>query len=209
MIENRIGLIEMDYLEYPNFPSMPEDIKQEILRIVEETETESLDDLLINSTPEVIEWVKEAGNEAQESELGFTGQEVRKMFPGLVNYHFLDVSDKITEWVSTFVEEPVIHIQVMEKGTIVAPHIDEIRTSAYNYLLDTGGDASLHFYELINAEDEKWAQPQTFIPYDKINSVEETKIGTDVWHTLPTNKIHSVENIDINKQRISLTVSIV
>ena len=78
MIENRIGLIEMDYLEYPNFPSMPEDIKQEILRIVEETETESLDDLLINSTPEVIEWVKEAGNEAQESELGFTGQEVRK-----------------------------------------------------------------------------------------------------------------------------------
>ena len=37
MIENRNGLIEMDYLEYPNFPSMPEDIKQEILRIVEET----------------------------------------------------------------------------------------------------------------------------------------------------------------------------
>ena len=43
----------------------------------------------------------------------------------------------------------------------------------------------------------------------KYNSVEETKIGTDVWHTLPTNKIHSVENIDINKKRISLTVSIV
>ena len=211
MIENRIGLVEMDYLQYPDFPAMPDDIKQEILRIVEETETEYLDDLLINSTPEVIEWVKEAyGFEAQESELGFTGQEARKMFPGLVNYHFLDVSEKITEWVSTFVEDPgSINIQVMEKGTIVAPHIDEIRTSAYNYLLDTGGDASLHFYELINAEDEKWVHPQTFIPYDKINSIEETKIGIDVWHTLPTNKIHSVENIDINKQRISLTVSIV
>ena len=208
MIENRIGLIEMDYLEYPDFPLMPNDIKQEILQIVKEAETEYLDDLLINSTPEVIEWVKEAYE--GESELGFTGQEARKMFPGLVNYHFLEVSDKIAEWVSTFVEDPgSINVQVMEKGTIVAPHIDEIRTSAYNYLLDTGGDASLHFYKLNNSKDEKLIVPQAFIPYDKITSVQETKISTDVWHTLPTTKIHSVENIDINKQRISLTVSII
>jgi hypothetical protein len=202
----------MAYLEFPPFPKLPEDIKQEILSIVEQSESVFLDDLLINSTPEIVELVKSVyGFEAKDSELGYTGEEARKKFPGLVNYHFLDVSDNIKKWVegNIPVKADSINIQVMEKGSIIAPHIDEIRTKAYNYLIQTGGDVSLVFYELANPEDSKWVHPQIFIPYEKIVRQEETKVPVDVWHILPTNKIHGVENINPTNRRISLSISVV
>jgi hypothetical protein len=202
----------MAYLEYPAFPVLPEEIKQEILDIVAKSESVFLDDLLINSTPEIVELVKSVyGFEAKESELGYTGEEARKKFPGLVNYHFLDVSDNIRNWVNNNipVQADSINIQVMEKGSIIAPHIDEIRTRAYNYLIQTGGDASLVFYELKDSEDVKWVHPQIFIPYEKIVKQEETSVPVDVWHLLPTNKIHSVENINPTDRRISLSISVV
>lgn len=202
----------MAYLEYPAFPVLPEEIKQEILDIVAKSESVFLDDLLINSTPEIVELVKSVyGFEAKESELGYTGEEARKKFPGLVNYHFLDVSDNIRNWVNNNipVQADSINIQVMEKGSIIAPHIDEIRTRAYNYLIQTGGDVSLVFYELKDPEDVKWVHPQIFIPYEKIVKQEETSVPVDVWHLLPTNKIHSVENINPTDRRISLSISVV
>lgn len=201
----------MTYLQFPNYPDLPDDLKTEILEIVKIQNFESYDDLLINSTPEIIEMVKDIyGFSAEDSELGYTGIEARKMFPNLVKYHFLDVSEKIKQWIydNIPVEAASINVQVMADGTTVAPHIDEIRQYALNYLLSTGGDVDLMFYELKDPADSKWVHPQTFVPYDKLEVKEITKVPLHTWHLLPTSKIHSVENVDPTQKRISVTISI-
>lgn len=201
----------MSYLTFPNYPTMPAELVDEILTIVEMQDFSTFDDLLINSSPEVIEMVKEVyGFEGKDSPLGYAGAEARARFTTLVNYHFLDVSDKIKKWVEDNlpVRAAAVNIQVMTDGESIAPHIDEIRVEAINYIISTGGDVSLIFYELKDPADEKWMHPQMFIPYEKLDIKEETKVPCLMWHVLPTNKIHSVENIDPTKKRISLSVSI-
>ena len=201
----------MRYLEFPDYPKLPEDLKQEILDFIKTQDLESFDDLLINSTPEVVQMVKDIyGFEGKDSELGYASHEAREKFPTLVKYHFLDVPERVKDWVKENlpINAASINVQVMVDGSSIAPHIDEIRQYALNYLLDTGGDVELLFYELKNPEDEKWVHPQMFIPYEKLEVKEVNKVPVDVWHTLPTNKIHSVENIDSTRRRISLSISI-
>lgn len=203
---------QMTYLQFPNYPDLPDDIKKEIFELVELQNFESFDDLLINSTPDIIEMVKDVyGFEAGESELGYTGLEARKMFPDLVKYHFLDVSEKIKQWVydNLPIKAASINVQVMTTGKTIAPHIDEIRQHALNYLLTNGGNnVELIFYELKDPADEQWVHPQIFIPYDKLEAKETTRVPLNTWHILPTSKIHSVENFDPAQRRIALTISI-
>lgn len=201
----------MTYLQFPNYPDLPDDLKKEILDLVETQNFETFDDLLINSTPDIIEMVKDIyGYDAQDSELGYTGLEARKMFPDLVKYHFLDVSERVKQWVyeNIPVEAASINVQVMTTGKTIAPHIDEIRQYALNYLLSEGGEVNLIFYDLKDPADEKWVHPQTFIPYDKLDPKETTRVPLHTWHMLPTSKIHSVENFDPAQRRIALTISI-
>lgn len=201
----------MSYLKFPDYPKLPTELVDEILILVETQDFSTFDDLLINSSPEIIEMVKEVyGFEGKDSLLGYAGAEAREKFTTLVKYHFLDVSEQIKQWVNENlpVEAASVNIQVMMDGQSIAPHIDEIRTQAINYIISTGGDVSLLFYELKDPEDEKWIHPQMFIPYEKLDIKEETKVPCQVWHVLPTNKIHSVENIDPTKKRISLSISI-
>jgi len=201
----------MKYLKFPNYPKLPAELVDEILSIVNTQDFSTFDDLLINSSPEFIKIVKEAyGFEGKDSPLGYAGAEARERFTTLVKYHFLDVSERIKKWVEENlpVNAAAVNIQVMTDGQSIAPHIDEIRVEAINYIISSGGDVSLIFYELKNSEDEKWIHPQMFIPYEKLHIKEETKVPLEVWHVLPTNKIHSVENIDPTKKRISLSISI-
>ena len=201
----------MTYLQFPNYPDLPDELKKEIFKIAELQDSETYDDLLINSTPEVIKMVKDIyGFEGAESKLGYTGLEARKMFPDLVKYHFLDASDKIKKWVNDTlpIKAASINIQTMTSGKSIAPHIDEIRQYALNYLLSSGGDVDLKFYELKGPADEQWVHPQIFIPYDKLEVKETTKVPLNTWHMLPTSKIHSVENFDPTQKRIALTISI-
>lgn len=201
----------MRYLEFPDYPELPQELKKEILEFIDAQDFESFDDLLINSTPEVVQMVKDIyGFEGKDSELGYAGHVAREMFPTLIKYHFLEVSEKVKDWVrqNLPIEAASINVQVMIDGKSIAPHIDEIRRYAINYLLDTGGDVELVFYELKDPADEKWIHPQMFIPYEKLEVKEVNKVPANVWHTLPTNKIHSVENIDPTRKRIALTISI-
>ncbi len=201
----------MSYLMYPSFPDLPKEIQQEILDIVNNDTSYLIDDLLISSTLETTEMVNQLyGFSANETDLGYPGTEARKVFPNLVKYHFLDANDKIKDWVNTNlpVNAASINIQVIEKGEHIAPHIDEVRVQAINYLLSTGGDASLNFYKLKNPKDEKKIHPQIFIPYEVLECMETNLVPANVWHILPTNKIHSVENINPTERRISLSISI-
>jgi hypothetical protein len=203
---------KMSYLQFPNYPTLPPDIIEDILATIDTQDFSTFDDLLINSSPEVIQMIKDAyGFEGKDSPLGYAGKEARAKFTTLVNYHFLDPSEKVKQWVADNlpVKAASVNIQVMTDGESVAPHIDEIRTQAINYLISTGGDVSLIFYELKDPADEKWVHPQMFIPYEKLDIKEETKVPLQLWHILPSNKIHSVENIDSTKRRISLSISII
>lgn len=203
---------KLKYLEFPNYPDFPQELKQEIFELIDIQNFESFDDLLISSTPEVVQMVKDLyGFEGKDSKLGYAGHMAREMFPTLVKYHFLEAPENVKNWIKQYlpIEPASINIQVMIGGTSIAPHIDEIRQHAINYLLDTGGDVELKFYELKDATDEKWIHPQMFIPYEKLEIKEVTKVPINVWHILPTNKIHSVENIDPSRKRIALTISII
>lgn len=202
----------MSYLKFPKFPPLPVTLIEKIFHIIANQKTETHDDLLINSTPEVIDIVKNVYKfTASDSDLGYTNQDARRNFPGLVKYHFFDVTDDIKFWVAKNIPvHPIsVNIQVMEGGDIVAPHIDEIRNRAINYILSTGGEnASLNFYDLKDPADLDKLHPQMFIPYEKLELKETNFIKENIWHILPTNKIHSVENIDPKLKRISLSISL-
>jgi hypothetical protein len=83
-----------------------------------------------------------------------------------------------------------------------------MRSCAYNYIIETGGDATTCFWKPKDEFNHLKAYAQTVFPYDRLDLVEEVKIDKGRWHRLDTRQIHSVENLDPTKKRISLSLSI-
>jgi hypothetical protein len=90
----------------------------------------------------------------------------------------------------------------------VPPHIDEVRTSAINYLISSA-DATTNFYEPKSEFAPLSVTAQTAIPHERLELKQSSKIAERTWHKLDVGKIHSVENIATDSKRISLTLSIV
>ena len=212
----------MHYQEFPNLPLLPLDIEQKILEIVKNPisnwhssdelikyTNENKDDLNVVVSQEVIDALKNAEYNPDDS-LGYYLSEASNHFSNLAEFDFLEVSKEIKDWVNSNIKVDGAHIsiQVMHEGKSVTPHIDEMRSYAYNYIIDTGGEVSTCFWRPKKEYEHFKIYPKTIFPYNRLDLIEEIKIQKNLWHRIDTRIIHSVENIDPSRKRISLSISI-
>ena len=210
------------YFTYLDLPPLPKDIETRILEIVESPiynfhsseefvrhTIENRNNLNIEASEEIIKAIKNVEYNPNDS-LGYHLSEVWNHFKDLAEFDFLEVSEEIKEWVKYNINLNVAHvsIQAMYGGKTITPHVDEMRSFAYNYVIDTGGETSTCFWEPREEYKHLKVYAQTVFPYNRLNLLEEVKIEKGRWHKLDTRIIHSVENLDPSKKRISLSLSV-
>lgn len=130
----------------------------------------------------------------------------------LARFGFITVDDIVNDWVAENIPEKVIgvNLQVMYGGTLITPHIDELRHYALNYTLDAGGDSvATNFYQPAKDFKDLKVYARTCIPFERLELTESHIVKSCHWHKINVEAIHSVTNIDINKERIALSCSIV
>ena len=87
-----------------------------------------------------------------------------------------------------------------------------MRDVAYNYVIEAGGsDVRTCFYrpKIEYAHLDTKADVSTFVPYDRIDLVDQVVFDCDRWHEIKVDNIHSVEDLDPASIRLSLTLSVV
>jgi len=196
-------------ITYHDFPVVPEYIKKQVLEQASLIEYDNNSYNLTGSN-DLINSIKKLKPEFTKDSLGVPFDDAQNYFDKkIANFAFLDASNELVEWVKNNIPLKIrgTNIQVMHGGEIITPHIDEIRSSALNYILSPGGDnVSTSFY--ISNDPNLMAMPQMAFPYNRLNLLESNVIPCEQWHTLNVQKIHGVENLDINKHRISISISL-
>lgn len=209
------------YFTYLDLPAIPQDIEARILELVDKPiqnfhtseefvrSIENRDNLNIEASEEIINAIKNAEYNPDNS-LGYHLSEVWTHASNLAEFDFLEVTEEIKQWVKDSINLKVAHVSVqsMYGGKTITPHIDEMRSFAYNYIVDTGGMPSTCFWKPKDEFKHLKLYAQTVFSYDRLDLVEEIKIEKGRWHKLDTRQIHSVENLDPTKKRISLSLSI-
>jgi hypothetical protein len=210
------------YFTYLDLPSIPLDIEGKILKIIDKPTrnfhtseefvqyaTENRSNLNIEASEEIVNAIKNVEYNPDNS-LGYHLSEVWNHFTNLAEFDFLEVTDEVNDWVKSNINLNIAHvsIQAMYGGKTITPHIDEMRSFAYNYIIDTGGETSTCFWAPKKEFSHLTAYAQTVFPYERLDLLEEIKIEKGRWHRLDTRTIHSVENLDPTKKRISLSLSI-
>jgi hypothetical protein len=209
------------HFTYLDFPAVPKHLEQQILDIVGNPKVNFHDsnafvdyleknrnELNINASQEVIDAITNVNIDYTNS-LGFPLEDAWEHFEDLASFDFLEVNEEINQWARANIDPNIAHvsIQVMYAGTTITPHVDEMRTYAYNYVISTGGDSKTCFYKAKPEFEHLTAYTQTIFPFERLDRLEEIHIQPYRWHRLDTTTIHSVENIDPDKKRISLSLS--
>lgn len=210
------------YFTYLDLPPVPKYIEDQILYIANTPGTNfhntndfvdflesNRKDLNISADQEIIDAIKNIQIDLSKS-LGYPLSDAWEHFSNLAHFDFLEVNDEIKQWVKSTIDKEVIHISVqsMYGGTTITPHIDEMRSSALNYVVSTGGQSKTCFYKAKKEYEHLTPYPQTVFPFERLELMEEVQIEPYKWHQIDVTKIHSVENIDPTKKRISLSLSI-
>lgn len=209
------------YFTYLDLPPVPKYLEEQILQIVDkplanfhnsgafvEYLEQNRSELNISAGDEVINAIKGVEVDYSKS-LGFPLSEVWNHFKDLAFFDFLEVNEELNRWARETIDKSIAHvsIQAMYGGTTITPHIDEMRTRAVNYVIQTGGNSKTCFYKPKKEYEHLVAYPQTVFPFDRLELVEEVHIQPYRWHELVVTQIHSVENLDPTLKRISLSLS--
>ncbi len=209
------------YFTYLDLPPVPKYLEEQILKIVDKPLAnfhnsdafvdyieQNRNELNISAGQEVIDAIKNVEIDYSKS-LGFPLSEAWTHFKDLAHFDFLEVNEELNSWARESIDKNIVHvsIQAMYGGTTITPHVDEMRTTALNYVISTGGNSKTCFYEPKKEYEHLVVYPQTIFPFDRLNLVEEICIEPYKWHKLNVTKIHSVEHLDPSLKRISLSLS--
>lgn len=209
------------HFTYLDFPAVPKHLEKQIMDIVNNPKVNFHDsnamveyleknrsELNISASQEVIDAITNVNIDYEKS-LGFPLADAWEHFEDLASFDFLEVNDEINQWARANIDPNIAHvsIQVMYAGTTITPHVDEMRTYAYNYVIRTGGDSKTCFYKAKPEFSHLTAYTQTIFPFERLERIEEVHIEPYRWHRLDTTTIHSVEDIDPDQKRISLSLS--
>jgi hypothetical protein len=206
------------HITYLNLPPVPEYIETAILKLVNNPMQNFHDSSAfvaytksnynIEASEEIIQAISSMEYNSEDS-LGYPLNEAKDRFENLAEFDFLEVTDDIKQWVNDNIPYNVLHISIqsMYNGQTITPHIDEMRNYAYNYIIEDGGSPSTCFWKPRDEFSHLKSYPQTVFSYDRIELIQKIKIPNRSWHRLDTSTIHSVENLDPAKKRISLSLS--
>ena len=196
------------YFKYLDFPEVPNFVEELVMREVSNFQLTRSNDILISTEEKFLDRIKQPEKD-WNTELGIP---MTTVINNVSKFIFLDIPDEIYYWAKQEIPYNILggNIQIITGGTTIITHIDEVRTTAYNYLFELGGESVCNcFYQPKSEFNHLTTSSQTIIPYDKINMVESVYIEKRKWHLLAVNKIHSVENLDPSKLRITLSLSVI
>ena len=217
----------MPNFEYKDFPTVPEWLVTHIYQLIESS---SLDEISVHGNNYQEDFVKSAEkwisadqeildiitevDYNKDDTLGyhFEERDVHNYNKSLAFFDFLTVDKVITDWVEQNIPNKVaaVNLQVMHGGELVTPHIDEVRHRALNYIFETGGSSvETSFYKPLEQYSHLKVYPRTLIPFDRIERTDAIVIEPNRWHEINVQTIHSVDRLDVNKKRISLSLSVV
>lgn len=210
------------YFTYLDLPPVPKDLETQILELVNnpianfhdsDAFVESIKnrtELNIGASDAIIDAITNVEYNAEDS-LGYPLTDAWEHFKDLAHFDFLEVNDALNKWARANIDPNVAHvsIQAMYGGTTITPHIDEMRTYALNYVVVTGGNSRTCFYKPKAEYSHLRVYPQTVFPIDRLELVDEIQIEPHRWHRLDTSTIHSVEDLDPQLKRISLSLSFI
>jgi hypothetical protein len=208
------------YITYLDLPALPKNIVDQIYYIVDNpiqnshSTDEFVDNLRkeqnISASQEVIDAIVNVEYNEADS-LGYPLADAWQHYKNLAYFDYLEANEEINTWVRENVDANVVHvgIQVMYNGELITPHVDEMRSYAYNYIIEKGGDPTTSFYTAKEEFQHLKAYPRTVFTPDRLTMIEETKIEPYRWHKIDTTVIHGVNNIEQGKKRISLSLSII
>jgi len=188
-------------IEYLNWPQVPKDLELLVLDYVNKTDTShTYDNYPIDESN--IDWNNSIGCSLFDLD--------RKKYNPAEFIFLLDVPIELKNWVSKNISDQydTVSIQIMSGGTQILPHVDGYRNTAYNYIISASPETTTCFYTPIDSFKNHKFYSETYIPYDRLVLTEEQHILTNVWHKLDVQKIHSVENINIEIPRIAITLSV-
>jgi len=188
---------------YLDLPALPDYLEQHIMLLVAGSINNLIDDLNIKASDDILEEVKKFTYNKDDS-LGYPLSEAKG---NIARFDFLNVDTKISNWVHENIGKfAYVSIQHMHGGKTIPPHVDEIRSNAYNYIIATG-NATTSFYKPTKQFEQLKVYPHTTFDLDKLELIEQIKIKPRRWHKINTSMIHGVDNLEYD--RISLSLSII
>lgn len=208
------------YFTYLDLPPLPDELEAQLLELVNapianfhnsDAFVESIknrSELNIGASDAIIKAITNIEYNETDS-LGFPLSDAWEHFKDLAHFDFLEANTELNNWARQYIDPNVayVSIQAMYGGTTITPHIDEMRSYALNYVVATGGNSKTCFYKAKEEYNHLHAYPQTIFPFDRLDLIEEIQIEPHRWHRLDTTTIHSVENLDPQLKRISLSLS--
>jgi hypothetical protein len=197
---------------YKTFPIIPKHIIDKVLDIALNINFSTNDFNLTTDNSNLLESIKEFTPDLNDNVLGVAFNEAQQYYKErIASFAFINPPKELTEWVKENITIPYrgVNIQVMSGGNFVAPHIDEIRNGALNYIIQTGGpDVKTKLYKPKTEYANLKVTPQTIFLYDTIDEVHSETLPTNKWHILDVTQIHSVNDLDPLGIRISISVSL-
>lgn len=194
--------------KYINKPQLPQHLVDYVHTRVKEYQVESslpeFQKMQINDN--IISEIDRLYGKASEG-LGVPFDTASK-YAGLCNFTMIRAEGELLDWITTNVapDHCGVHIQVIDNGEYVFPHIDMLRTRVWNYTLDTG-DAETSFYKAKSEYTHLPLVPRTYVPYERVDKIQTIKIDANRWHELDVTSIHGVERVA--SPRIAISISFV
>lgn len=192
-------------ISYKDLPAVPARVISDVLHTVYHYANTFDPTNQISADKETVDRFNSQRPEFTDNTLGFPFETSSEYYPETAVFSFIEAPDSLKEWVKTNIGPYPVNIQIMDSGKYVMPHIDEIRSTALNYIIVTGNGTTC-IYEPTEEYKNYIVGPQMVFPKDRINKVHEQTIDINRWHTLDVTKIHGVENL--NGSRVSITVSL-
>jgi hypothetical protein len=206
------------HFTYLEFPSLPQHLTKQVLDLVERPiqnfhdSSTFIKNIKKNGHDQSEEIINSTSNSIYDpsNSLGHPLEDAEKYYHNLALFDFLEVTEEIKQWAIENIRKDILNvsIQVMRNGINVSPHIDEMRSFAYNYVISTGGrNTTTCFYKPKPEFEHLKIYRKTVFIKERLRLIQKIKIEPYCWHRIDTKTIHSVENLNPNLKRISLSLS--
>jgi hypothetical protein len=188
----------MYYKKYPLIPSLPEDLKQDLVELAIYNVENNIPMAIWYRRYETTNYKSIAFLEHHKRLEETGGKESGGVGFYDIPYNLLC---KILEFYQQ-VNHPEINftkywLQVVTGSNFVGPHMDDPleRTDGFLYILKAGGEkVTTTWYEVKQEYQHLQSENYSVIPYSRLDRVESHCLEEDMWHWLNFAKIHGVTN---------------
>jgi hypothetical protein len=182
------------YYKLLDFPALPDYLAQQLDRLIPEH---------LLGLPDQIHTPTERGANGVINQVQYKNFDHTKS--GQIVYHELPAD--FVAWVNQHVVATYKRATIaVHHGEIAPPHTDYLRQYGINYIHQLGGDCvTTVWYQEIGkpvVREGRTRQPD----YAKLTVVDQVVLPANQWHVLRTDVLHSVENLQSNRIRISVDI---